>query len=134
MVEDLLKRLPGVELDSDGKIIANGKQVTKILVDGKEFFSDHPSVASKNLPVEMMDKVQIIDRKSDLAQLTGVDDGEEETVVNLTVKKGMKKGWSWFGGRGPWHRQPLPRLAERESLFRRQSGHGARRSKQCERP
>ena len=102
MVEDLLKRLPGVELDSDGKITANGKQVTKILVDGKEFFSDDPSVASKNLPVEMMDKVQIIDRKSDLAQLTGVDDGEEETVINLTVKKGMKKGWvgSAEGGYG----------------------------------
>lgn len=93
VVEDLLKRLPGVEVDSDGKITANGKEVTKILVDGKEFFADDPKVASKNLPVNMVDKLQVVDRKSDLARLTGVDDGEEETVINLTVKKGMKNGW-----------------------------------------
>lgn len=93
VVEDLLKRLPGVEVDSEGKITANGKQVTKILVDGKEFFSDDPKVASKNLPVNMVDKLQVVDRKSDLARLTGVDDGEDETVINLTVKKGMKNGW-----------------------------------------
>lgn len=93
MVEDLLKRLPGVEVDNDGKITANGKEVKKILVDGKEFFSDDPKVASKNLPVEMVDKLQVVDRKSDLARLTGVDDGEDETVINLTVKKGMKNGY-----------------------------------------
>lgn len=93
VVEDLLKRLPGVEVDSDGKITANGKEVTKILVDGKEFFADDPKVASKNLPVNMVDKLQVVDRKSDLARLTGVDDGEDETVINLTVKKGMKNGW-----------------------------------------
>ena len=93
VVEDLLKRLPGVEVDSDGKITANGKEITKILVDGKEFFSDDPKVASKNLPAELVDKLQVVDRKSDLARLTGVDDGEDETVINLTVKKGMKNGW-----------------------------------------
>ncbi|MBD5199358.1 MAG: outer membrane beta-barrel protein [Bacteroidales bacterium] len=93
VIEDLLKRLPGVEVDSDGKITSNGKEVTKILVDGKEFFSDDPKVASKNLPVNMIDKLQVVDRKSDLARLTGVDDGEDETVINLTVKKGMKNGW-----------------------------------------
>lgn len=93
VVEDLLKRLPGVEVDSDGKITANGKEVTKILVDGKEFFADDPKVASKNLPVDMVDKLQVVDRKSDLARLTGIDDGEEETVINLTVKKGMKNGY-----------------------------------------
>ncbi len=93
VVEDLLKRLPGVEVDSDGKITANGKEVSKILVDGKEFFSDDPKVASKNLPVNMIDKLQVVDRKSDLARLTGVDDGEDETVINLTVKKGMKNGY-----------------------------------------
>ncbi len=93
VVEDLLKRLPGVEVDSEGKITANGKEVTKILIDGKEFFSDDPKVASKNLPVNMVDKIQVVDRKSDLARLTGVDDGEDETVINLTVKKGMKNGW-----------------------------------------
>lgn len=93
VVEDLLKRLPGVEVGTDGSITANGKTVSKILIDGKEFFSDDPKVASKNLPVDMVDKLQVVDRKSDLARLTGVDDGEDETVINLTVKKDMKKGW-----------------------------------------
>ncbi len=92
-VEGLLKRLPGVEVGTDGSITANGKSVSKILVDGKEFFSDDPKVASKNLPAGMIDKLQVVDRKSDLARMTGVDDGEEETVINLTVKKGMKNGW-----------------------------------------
>ena len=93
VVEDLLKRLPGVEIGSDGKITANGKEVKKILIDGKEFFSDDPTVASKNIPADMINKLQVIDRKSDLARLTGVDDGEDETVINLTVKKGMNNGW-----------------------------------------
>lgn len=93
VVEDLLKKLPGVEVDENGKITANGKEVTKILLDGKEFFSDDPLVASKNLPVEMIEKLQVVDRQSDLARITGVDDGEEETVINLTIKPGMKKGW-----------------------------------------
>lgn len=92
-VEDLLKRLPGVEVGSDGSITSGGKSVTKILVDGEEFFSDDPKAATKNLPSSMIDKVQVVNRKSDLARLTGVDDGEEETVINLTVKKGMKNGW-----------------------------------------
>ncbi len=93
VVEDLLKRLPGVEVGSDGKITANGQEVKKILVDGKEFFSDDPTVASKNLPVDIVEKLQVVNRKSDLARLTGVDDGEDETVINLTVKKGMNNGW-----------------------------------------
>ena len=93
VVEDLLKRMPGVEVSSDGKITANGKEVKKILIDGKEFFSDDPTVASKNIPADMINKLQVIDRKSDLARLTGVDDGEDETVINLTVKKGMNNGW-----------------------------------------
>lgn len=93
VVEDLLKRLPGVEVNTDGKITANGKSVSKILVDGKEFFADDPTVASRNLPVDMIEKLQVVDRKSDAARLTGVEDGEEETVINLTVKKGMNNGW-----------------------------------------
>lgn len=102
VVEDLLKRLPGVEVDSDGGITANGKTVSKILIDGKEFFSDDPKVASKNLPADMIEKLQVVDRKSDLARLTGVDDGEDETVINLTVKKEMKNGWfgTVIGGYG----------------------------------
>ena len=93
VVEDLLKRLPGVEVDAEGKITAGGKEVTKILIDGKEFFSDDPKVASKNIPISMVDKVQVVERNSDLARITGVDDGEDETVINLTVKKDMKNGW-----------------------------------------
>lgn len=92
-VEDLLKKLPGVEVGSDGSITSGGKSVTKILVNGKEFFSDDPTAATKNIPSDMVDKVQVVQRKSDLAQLTGVDDGEEETVINLTVKKNMENGW-----------------------------------------
>lgn len=92
VIEDLLKRLPGVEVE-DGKITANGKSVSKILVDGKEFFSDDPQVASKNLPANLVDKLQVVDRKSDMARLTGVDDGDDETVINLTFKKGMNQGW-----------------------------------------
>lgn len=93
VVEDLLKRLPGVEVGSDGSITANGQSVTKILVDGKEFFGDDPTVASRNLPVDMVDRLQVVNRKSDLARITGVDDGEEETVINLTVKKDRNNGW-----------------------------------------
>lgn len=98
-VEDLLKKLPGVEVSSDGSITSGGKSITKILVDGKEFFGDDPTTATKNLPSDLVEKVQVVDRKSDLARITGVDDGEEETVINLTVKKSMKNGWfGRFGG------------------------------------
>lgn len=92
-VEQLLKKLPGIEVASDGSITSNGKSVSKILVDGKEFFADDPQMASKNLPSNMIDKVQVVDRKSDFSRLTGIDDGEEETVINLKVKKDMNDGW-----------------------------------------
>ena len=92
-LEELFKKMPGVEVDSDGKITVNGKEITKIMVDGKEFFSNDPKVASKNLPAKMIDKLQVLDKKSDMAKMTGFDDGEEETVINLTVKPGMKQGW-----------------------------------------
>ncbi len=93
VVSDLLKRLPGVEVESDGSIKAQGETVKKILIDGEEFFSDDPKVASKNIPVDMVKSAQVITRKSDLARLTGVDDGEDETVINLTIKEGKKNGW-----------------------------------------
>ena len=101
MLEDLLKRCP-VEVDSEGKITVNGKEIKKVLIDGKEFFSDDPKVASKNLPSKMIDKVQVLDKLSDMAKMTGFDDGEEETVINLTVKPGMKQGWfgNAFAGYG----------------------------------
>ena len=102
VLEDLLKKMPGVEVDSNGKVTVNGKEIKKILVDGKEFFSSDPKVASKNLPSKMVDKIQVWDKKSDMAQMTGFDDGDEETVINLTVKKGMKEGWfgNAYGGLG----------------------------------
>jgi len=92
VVEDLLKKMPGVEIDSEGKITVNGKEINKILVDGEEFFSDDPKVASKNLPAKMVDKLQVLERRTEQAQMTGFDDGEEENVINLTVRPGMKEG------------------------------------------
>ena len=92
VVEDLLKKLPGVEVDKDGKITAQGKSVNKMYVNGKEFFRDDPQVATKNVPADMVDKVQVYDRKSDMAQMTGFDTGDEETVINLTVRAGMMQG------------------------------------------
>ncbi|WP_288207090.1 TonB-dependent receptor [uncultured Parabacteroides sp.] len=102
VLEDLLKKMPGVEVDSEGKITVNGKEIKKVLIDGKEFFSDDPKVASKNLPTKMIEKVQVLDRLSDMARMTGFDDGDEETVINLTVKPGMKQGWfgNAFAGYG----------------------------------
>ncbi|WP_231496745.1 TonB-dependent receptor [Prevotella sp. 10(H)] len=92
VLEDLIKKIPGAEIDADGKITVNGKDITKILVDGKEFFSDDPKTASQNLPAKMVEKLQVLDKKSDMAQLTGFDDGEEQTVINLVVKPDMKQG------------------------------------------
>ncbi|MDD6209307.1 MAG: outer membrane beta-barrel protein [Bacteroidales bacterium] len=93
VMEDLLKKMPGVEIDENGKITVNGKEIKKIMIDGKEFFSDDPTVATKNLPVEMIEKIQVLDKKSDMAKMTGFNDDEEETVINLTVKPEKKKGW-----------------------------------------
>ena len=93
VLEDLVKRLPGATVDDDGTIKINGKEVKKILVDGKEFFINDKSIAMKNLPTNIIDKIKAYDRKSDLARVTGIDDGEEETVLDLTVKKGMNNGW-----------------------------------------
>lgn len=102
VLEELLKKMPGIEVDSDGKITHNGKEIKKVMVDGREFFSNDPKVASKNLPAKMIDKLQVLDKKSDMAKMTGFDDGEEETVINLTVKPGMKQGWfgNAFAGYG----------------------------------
>lgn len=92
-LEELVKKLPGAEIDENGKITINGKEIKKIMVDGKEFFADDPNVAMKNLPVNIVEKLRTYEKKSDLARVTGVDDGEEETVLDLTVKKGMNQGW-----------------------------------------
>ena len=105
-LEALVKQLPGAKVDKDGTIKINGKEVSKILVDGKEFFLNDKEVAMKNIPTDMIDKLKTYERKSDRSRVTGIDDGEEETVLDLTVKKGMKNGW--FGnvnlGAGTKHR------------------------------
>ena len=93
MLEELVKKLPGAEVDDDGNVKINGKDLKKIMVDGKEFFGGDVKTGLKNLPVNMIDKLKAYDKKSDLARITGIDDGEEETVLDLTVKKGMKQGW-----------------------------------------
>ena len=102
VLEDLLKRLPGVEVSTDGTITANGKTISKIQIDGKQFFLDDPSIASKNLPANIIERVSVVDKKSEQAEFTGIDDGEEETVLDLGVKKGMMNGWfgNLMGGGG----------------------------------
>lgn len=93
MLEELVKKLPGAEIDDDGNVKINGKDLKKIMVDGKEFFGGDVKTGLKNLPVDMVDKLKTYDKKSYLARVTGIDDGEEETVLDLTVKKGMNQGW-----------------------------------------
>ena len=91
-VEQLLKKMPGIKVEKDGSIKAQGEKVTKVLVDGKEFFGNDPKVATKNLPADAIDKVQVYDKQSDQAQLTGFEDGNYEKTINLKLKKDKKKG------------------------------------------
>lgn len=93
VLEDLVEKLPGAEIDDSGNVKINGKDISKVMVNGQEFFGGDVSTALKNLPVEMIDKLKTYDKKSDLARITGIDDGEEETVLDLTVKKEMNTGW-----------------------------------------
>ena len=102
MLEELLKKLPGVEVEADGSITANGETITKITIDGKTFFLDDPQLASKNIPAKLIEKVKVVEKKSEQALFTGIDDGEQETVIDLTMKPGMMKGWfgNVMGGGG----------------------------------
>ena len=93
MLEDLLKKLPGVEVSESGTVTFNGEEIKKITIEGKTFFLDDPQLATKNLPSKIVDKLKVIQKKSEQAEFTGIDDGEEEMVIDLTVKKGMLKGW-----------------------------------------
>ena len=92
VVEELVKRLPGAQVSDDGTITINGKEVKKVLVDGKEFMTGDTQTALKNLPTSIIDKIKSYDEKSDLAKVTGIDDGEEQTVLDFGIKKGMNKG------------------------------------------
>jgi hypothetical protein len=91
-VEQLLKKLPGVKVEKDGTVKAQGEKVSRVLVDGKEFFGNDPKVATKNLPADAVDKVQVYDKQSDQAQLTGFEDGNYEKTINLKLKKDKKRG------------------------------------------
>ena len=102
MLEELLKKLPGVEVEADGSITANGETITKIMIDGKSFFLDDPQLASKNIPAKLIEKVKVVEKKSDQALFTGIDDGDEETLIDLSLKPGMMEGWfgNIMGGGG----------------------------------
>ena len=93
VLEELIKRLPGVEVDENGNITVNGRTVTRILVDGQEYFGNDRQMATKNLPVNIIRRIKTYQRKSDLARITNIDDGEEETVMDLEIKPNMRNGW-----------------------------------------
>lgn len=92
-VEELLKKLPGIQVDKDGKITAMGENVSKVLVDGEEFFGDDPGMAVKNLRADAVKEVQVFDKKSDQAEFTGIDDGNTQKTINLKLKDNKKRGY-----------------------------------------
>ena len=92
MVEDLLKKMNGVQVDSEGNITVNGESITSIRIDGKKFFGNDVQAATKNIPADMIDKIQVIDEKSDMAKLTGFEDDDTERIINLKLKEDKKKG------------------------------------------
>lgn len=93
--EELLKKLPGIEVDRAGNIKAHGEDVTRVLVDGKEFFSSDPTVATKNLPANAIDKIQVYNKKSDETELSGIEDGSYSKTINMVLKEGKKT--AYFG-------------------------------------
>ena len=93
VLEELIKRLPGVEVDENGGITVNGRTVSRILVDGQEYFGNDQQMATKNLPVNIIRRIKTYQRQSDLARITGIDDGEDETVMDLEIKPNMRNGW-----------------------------------------
>lgn len=99
VLEELIERLPGAEVE-DGKITINGKEIKKILVDGKEFFNGSATTATKNLPTDIVDKLKVYDEKSDMARITGIDDGVENHVIDVRIKKGMNVGFMFNGDAG----------------------------------
>ncbi|NNF03111.1 MAG: TonB-dependent receptor [Rhodothermales bacterium] len=108
-VEDLLRRIPGIEVEEDGSIRAQGEDVQNVLVDGKEFFGDDPKTATRNLPADAVDRVQVYDRQSDRAEFSGIDDGQRERTINLGLKEEARQGQfgnvsGAYGGLGDDHR------------------------------
>jgi hypothetical protein len=93
VLEDLLKKLPGVQVEADGTVKAQGENVQRVLVDGKRFFGDDPKLATKNLPPDMIDKIQVFDALNDQSAFTGFDDGNRIKTINITTKKDKRKGY-----------------------------------------
>ena len=91
-IQELIKKLPGVDMDSDGNITVNGKAVTQILINGKEYLGENITTLLENLPANVIDRLKTYEKKSDLARITGIDDGEEQTVFDLHTKEEMKGG------------------------------------------
>jgi hypothetical protein len=91
-VEDMLKKMPGIEVETDGSIKAQGEDVQRVTVDGREFFGRDPKLATRNLPADAVDKVQVFDKKSDQATFTGIDDGQREKTINLELKEEKRNG------------------------------------------
>jgi hypothetical protein len=92
-VEELLKKLPGIQVDKNGEIKAMGEKVKKVLVDGEEFFGDDPGMAVKNLRADAVKEVQVYDKKSEQATFTGIDDGNTQKTINLKLKEDRKRGY-----------------------------------------
>ena len=92
-VEELLARLPGIEVDPDGTIRAQGEEVRNVLVDGREFFGSDPTIATRNLPADAIERIQVYDRQSDMAEFTGIADGQEERTINLVLREDARRGY-----------------------------------------
>ena len=94
-LEDVLKNLPGVEINDDGEIEVEGKAVTKVMVEGKDFFDGDSKIASKNIPSNAVDKVQILKNYAEVGQLSSVQNNQDNIAINIKLKKGKDK--FWFG-------------------------------------
>lgn len=119
VLEDLLKKLPGVIVGDDGSITVNGQTITQVYIDGKTFFLNDPNLATKNIPAKIVEKVKVVQKKSDQAEFTGIDDGQETTVLDLTVQQGMMNGLIGNAQLGGGH--DLPAQASAYDDYRFQS-------------
>ena len=130
MVEELLKKMPGVEISSNGSVTINGENITAVRIDGKKFFGNDVQTATKNIPANMIDKIQVIDQQSEMAKLTGFEDDDTERIINLTLKEDKKKGvfgnfnggigadmvadnGKWFG----YHQEPRTPAQDLKAFF-----------------
>ena len=120
MLENLLQKLPGVEVSEDGTVTANGETITKITIDGKTFFLDDPTLATKNIPAKIVEKVKVVKKKSEQAEFTGIDDGQEEYVIDLSVQKGMMNGVFGNAMLGGGHDVPQSGLSWKDGDYRYQ--------------